>query len=198
MFNEYYFTESQEEPVYFSIITLNNAVETSLYKGKQLVRRNSLQRGIHLLQKDNISLKVHIKWFKAIPELKIDNNIVEPVKLKRKELRNKLEELNYFNELNPKVLPKEPFKISSLTTPAILLGIGILWQVLTNHKGKLWEIPSMILFFITSIYLFGSLIDKVPERYMDSTTKGKYKFLIGMAGMISTQIILSKLITILR
>lgn len=197
MFNEYYYIEKTEEPVYFSIITLNNSVETSLYKGKRLEIRKSLQRGIHLLRKDNLSLKIQIKWFRVIPELKIDNEVVSLVKVNRKELRNKLKEHNITNELNPKTLPKEPIKITSLKTPGIIIIIGTIWQILMEDKAGFWQIPSMILFIIAYVSLFGNRIDKIPQRRMDDETKVKFKFIVGIAGMAITQIIISKLASVL-
>lgn len=198
MFNEYYYIDRLEKPIYFSIITLNNSVETTLYSGNQLLRRKSLQRRIHILQKDEIELKVHIKWFKVIPELRVNNDIQIPEKLKRNELKRKLQFLNIHNELNPREFPKEPFKIKSLRTPLILIAIGSIWQVLLGTKGRFWEIPSMIIFVIAYIYLFGGLIDKVPERHMDNETKGKFKFVLGIAGMIVTQIIIGKILNLTK
>lgn len=198
MFNDYYYIDKLEPPIYFSIITLNNAVETTLYQGNKLIKRKSLQKGVHILEKDNLKLKVQIKWFKAIPELRQDNVIIIPQKLKRKELRIKLKEHNISNELNPKEVAKKPFKILSLKAPAILLSIGALWQIIFDGKGKFWDVPSMIIFVIAYIYLFGSFIDKVPDRHMDEETKGKFKFIIGIVGMIFTQIIIGKLITLFK
>lgn len=198
MFNEYYYIDRLEKPIYFSIITLNNSVETTLYSGKQLLRRKSLQRGIHILQKDDITLKVDIKWFKVIPELRVNNEIQILEKIKRKELKRKLHFLKIHNELNPKEIPKEPFKIRSIKTPIILITIGSIWQVLIGTKGKFWEIPSMIIFVIAYIYLLGGLIDKVPDRHMDNETKGKFKFIIGIAGMILTQIIIGKILNLTK
>ena len=198
MFNEYYYLNRSEAPIYFSIITLNNSVEITLYAGNQLLKRKSLQRGIHILQKDNIKLKVHIKWFKVVPELKVNSEITKPEKLKRKELRRKLKLFKINNELNPKEIPKAPFKIKSLKTPLVLITIGSIWQVQFGTKGKFWEVPSMIIFVIAYIYLFGNLIDNVPDRHMDNETKGKFKFLIGIAGMIGTQIIISKILNLTK
>lgn len=198
MFNEYYYIDRFEKPIYFSIITLNNSVETTLYFGKQLLERKSLQRGIHILQKDDIKLKVDIKWFKVIPELRVNQEILIPEKIKRKELKRKLQFLNIHNELNPREFPKTPFKIKSLETPLILIAIGSIWQVLIGTKGKFWEIPSMIIFVIAHIYLFGGLIDKVPDRHMDNETKGKFKFIIGITGMILTQIIIGKILNLIK
>ena len=198
MFNEYYYIDRLENPIYFSIITLNNSVETTLYSGKQLLRRKSFQRGIHILQKDGIKLKVDIRWFKVIPELRVNNEIQIPEKIKRKELKRKLQFLKIHNELNPREFPKTSFKIKSLKTPLILIVIGSIWQVLIGTKGKYWEIPSMIIFVIAYIFLFGGLIDKVPERHMDNETKGKFKFILGIAGMILTQIIIGKILNLTK
>ena len=196
MFNEYYYTNEFEEPIYFSIITLNNSVETSLYIGNKLVRRKSLQRGIHQLIKNEVSLKIQIKWFKAIPKLRVNNQLVEAQKLKRKQLRVKLAELGITNEINPKILPKEPYNYRKLIVPLILITIGVIWGFLTDGRGKFWDIPAMLLFLIAYIQLFGGLIEKVSDRHMNSETKGKLKLIIGVAGMIFTQILIEKIINL--
>ena len=198
MFNEYYYIDKLEKPIYFSIITLNNSVETTLYAGKQLLRRKSLQRGIHILQKDDIKLKIDIKWFKVLPELRVNNELQVPEKIRRKELKRKLQFLKIHNELNPRETPKTSFKLRSIKTPLLLIIIGSTWQVLIGTKGKIWEIPSMILFVIAYIYLFGGIIDKIPDRHMDNETKGKFKFLFGIAGMILTQIIIGKILNLTK
>lgn len=194
MFDEYYYTDLTETPIYFSIITLNNSVETTLYKGNKLIVRKSLQKGIHILKKKDVELKVKLKWFEATPELRVNGKIVSPQKVKRKELREKLKVLKITNELNPKSNIDDKRNFIYLKTPVILLSIGAIWQVTFNEKGKLWAIPSMIIFFIAFIYLFGSIIDRIPERYLDSETKVKIKFLLGFAGMVSTQMIINKII----
>jgi len=194
MFDEYYYTAQVETPIYISIITLNNSVETTIYTGNKLAKRKSLKRGIHILEIQDIRLKVQIKWFSVILELKVNNEIINLQKLKRKVLRKKLQELQITNELNPKKKPRKPFKISSLKTPAFLLTIGIVLQISTRGKSNLWEIPSMILYITTYIYLFSSLIDRIPDRHVDIETKGKLKLLIGLAGMIFTQIFIDKVI----
>ena len=198
MFNEYYYINILGKPIYISIITLNNSVETTLYLGNRLLRRKSLQRGIHILQKDNIKLKVDIKWFKVIPELIINNEIQILEKIKRKELKSKLNYLKIHNELNPREIPKTPFNIRSIKTPLILIIIGSIWQVLIGTKGKFWEIPSIIIFVIAYIYLFGGLIDKIPDRHMNDETKGNFKLILGIAGMILTQIIIGKILNLTK
>lgn len=191
---DYYYIDHDNNPIYFSIIAINNAYEATVYKGDKLVIRNSFQRGTHIFKKENISLKVQTKMLKFISELQIDDAIVTPQKLKRKELRNKLQELGIVNEINPKVLPKKPFNIMDYKIPLVLLVIAIIWQVLVHGKGKFWDVPAMILFVVAYIGLFGGLIDRVPERYMDTSTRGKFKLIIGVVGMVLTQILISKLI----
>jgi hypothetical protein len=134
----------------------------------------------------------------VIPELRVNNEIQIPEKIKRKELKSKLQFLNINNELNPRESPKKPFKVKSLKTPLILIVIGSIWQVSIGTKGKFWEVPSMIIFVIAYIYLFGGLIDKVPDRHMDNETKGNFKFIIGIAGMILTQIIIGKILNLTK
>lgn len=198
MFNEYYFVDKLEQPIYFSIITLNNSIESTLYVGNQLIRRKSHYYGIHVLQKDDIKLKVHVKAFKVIPELSVNNEILKPEKLKRKELRKKLDLLSINNELNPRKIPKKPFEIKSFRMPLVLIFIGGICQVLINSKVKFGEIPSMILFFIAYIYLFSGSIDKLPERLINKDTKGKLKFIVGIAGMIVTKILISKMLNLIK
>lgn len=198
MFNEYYYLDHFGGPIYISIITLNNAEETSIYKGNRLILRKSLRKGNHLLQKDNISLNLEIKTFKVIPELRVDNQLVTPVKLKRKELKNKLAELNINNDINPKLQPKEPFKFKSIITPIIFILIGALPRILTQDKVRILLIPSMIIFFVASIYLFGGLVNRIPERHADDRTKGKLKFLIGIAGLILIEVIISNIENLLK
>ena len=198
MFNDYYYLErEEEEAIYFSIITINNAVETSLYQGRRLLSRQSLQRGVHLLKKDKLSLKVQIKWFKVIPELKIDGEVYVPEKLKRKELQKKLATLNIHNEINPKEIPKEPFQLKSIISPLIIITLGALWQWLSHDWGKLWGIPNLILYFIASISLFGSLVDRIPKRHINDETRGKLMLIIGIFGMMTTLTLIDKLIILL-
>jgi len=194
MFNEYYYTDLYQEPIYVSILTLNNSVETTLYIGSKLARRQSLQRGLHVLEKDDVKLKLKIKWFEAIPELTIADEKVELKKIKRKDLREILITLGINNALNPKEKPKKAFDIKKLRGPFFLIVAGTIWEVLTQDMGQLWNVPSMLIFTIAYVIVFSPLIDKVPERHMDTDTKGKFKFILGIGAMIFTQIIIDKLV----
>ncbi len=193
MFNEYYITTKYKEPIYFSIITINQSAETSLYIGNKIARRNSLQRGFHVLEKDNIQLKLQLKMFKAIPELYVDNEKVDVEKVKRKELRTILENLNIHNELNPKKVPRKPFNYRKLIAPGILIFLGALWQYAMRNFSGFWEIPSLLFYIIAYFQLFSPLVDRVPDRHMDEETKGKFKLLAGIGLMILTQILVSYL-----
>jgi len=194
MFNIYYITTDYEEPIFFSIITINKTEETSLYIGKKLVRRKSLQEGFHILKKDNIELRLQIKLLKVLPELYIDNKKIEIQKQKRNEIQKILNDFNIYNDINPKKKPKQTFQYKKLKTPIILLFLGGLWQITMEKHGKFWEIPSIILFMTAYYQLFSPLIDKIPERYLDEETKGKFKLISGFIFMIITQIIIDKLI----
>ncbi|MEO1260511.1 MAG: hypothetical protein AAFZ15_17070 [Bacteroidota bacterium] len=194
MFNEYYYTASADEPIYCSIITLNNSVETSLYKGKKLLVRKSLQIGIHQLKKEDIELRVQIKWFKVIPELRINNKLIAFQKLKRKQLRSKLIDYGINNEINPKKQPKEPFNYRRLRFPSILILLGITWDVFTKGKGKFWDIPSMIIFVIAYAMIFSPLVDRIPDRHLNTETKGKLKLVTGIVGMGLTQVLIRKIL----
>lgn len=149
--------------------------------------------GQHQLVKDNMDLHIQLKWFKVILELRIDNEPVPFRKVKRKELKAKLMDLGITNEINPNVGPKEPFNYRRLKGPFILITVGVTWQVLTEGSGKFWEVPAMILFIIAYAQIFSPVIDRVPDRHLDADSKGKFKFLAGMAGMIITLIITSKI-----
>jgi len=193
MFNEYYITTKYEEPIYFSIITINKSAETSLYFGNKIVRRKSLQRGFHVLEKDNVQLKLQLKMFKALPELYIDNKKVDVEKIKRKELRAILEELNIHNALNPKKVPRQPFNFRKLIAPGILIFLGALWQYLMRNFSGFWEIPSILFYIIAYFQIFSPMINRVPDRHMDEETKGKFKLLVGFGFMILTQVLVSYL-----
>ncbi len=169
-------------------------VEVSLYEGKRLLRRKSLDTGIHVLKNNGIYLKVQLKWFKVIPELRIEEQKIELKKLKRKELGILLSEQNIHNELNPRKSPKKPFNYGKLKIAVVLIVIGVLWTIMIKDKGKFWSIPSTLIFIIAFFQISSPLIEKVPERFMDSETKGKFKLILGIAGMIATQIIIGKLI----
>lgn len=194
MFYDLYITTKYEEPIYFSIIALSKSVEVSLYIGKKLVRRKSLQRGLHVLEKDNIKLKVQLKTFKAIPELSIENEKIEVEKLKRKDFIKILTDLNIHNELNPIKKAPQAFNYKKLIAPSILIFIGTICQLTISNNGKFYEVPSMLFFIIAYYQLFSPLINKVPQWHMDDETKGKFKFLAGLGFMILTHILIDELI----
>ena len=68
---------------------------------------------------------------------------------------------------------------------------------MTDGKGRFWEIPSMIILIIAYVYLFGGLIDRIPERHVDGETRGKLKFIVGLAGMAATQISIDKILNLI-
>ena len=187
MFNEYYYSNKFKEPIYCSIITLNNAVETTLYIGNKLARRKSLQRGFHVLSKDDVKLKLRLKWLKAIPEFWIDNQKVVFQKLKRKELRKELKRLNIHNEINPRERPRAPYDYRQLITPTILIFCGIIWQLLTTKLGNSWWIPSALFLVIGYFQIVSPLIDKIPDRHIPEETRVQLKLILSIVSMILTQ-----------
>lgn len=141
----------------------------------------------HILSKDGVELKIQLKLFKAIPELWIEKEQVELKKLRRKELREVLIGLQIHNEINPRVLPKEPYDYKQLITPVILVLCGSFWHYFTNHLGRFWWIPSALFLVIGYFQLISPLVDKIPDEYIDDETRGKLKLLISIVGMILTQ-----------
>lgn len=194
MFNEYYYTEINQELVYCSIITLNNAVETSLYIGKRLVKRHSLQEGVHQLKEGHVELTIQITKNKVVAALKINDEVVEFQKLSRKEIGAKLAANGINNELNPEQKAKAPFNYRQFGLTLFLIILGVIWDVFTLDKGKYWSIPSMIILSIAYFQIFSPLLDRVPERYMDISTRGKFKLVFSVGGMILTQILVSTII----
>lgn len=195
MYNNYYYSDQFSEPIYLSVITINKAVETTLYVGSKLVLRKSLYLGsAEVFRKDNLLLNIQLKWFKVILNLQRDGEPVALDKLSRKELRMKLQALNIHNELNPNSEAEPPLEYQYLKTPLILLAAGLIWDFLTSGRGGLSDIPAMILLVIAYYQIFSPLIDRVSDRYMDVDTKSKFKLLAGLAGMILTQILIDKLI----
>ncbi len=187
MNHQYYFTEYNNELIYISLLYINDGVEASLYIGNKLVTRKSFQRGIFILSKSNIKLKLHIKYFKIFLDVTIDNQKVQLQKVKRKELQTKLRSLNITNELNPK--PKAPISInySKLKTPIILIIIGLVNQILTLERGGIWELPFPFFYFIGYCLLFSPYINQIPVRHLGSEeTRGQLKFLAGFVAMFIT------------
>jgi len=193
MFNEYYFSENEMGLVYFSVISMNNTIESSLYVGDELVKRKSLKRGVHLIEKGNVSLRLEIKLFKLVPELRIDNEIVPIEKVRRKHLRQKLKNLEITNELNPIARVPKPFNIGDYKTPIILITLGIIWQIIVIDKTNKWEIPSTILMFIGYVMIFSPLIERIPDRHADEATKGKVKLIVGLFSWGLTQLVVDGL-----
>lgn len=194
MFYEFYYTDQHEEPIYCSIITEDENHEASLYIGNKLVKRQSVKKGVHVLKKDDVILNLVMHRFSTAPALKINNESVELPKVKRKEIKAKLTALGIHNEINPRPEPKEPFKISSIIVPLIIIGIGIGLQLLTRNMHKFWQIPSMILMVIAYFQLSSPLINKIPNRFLDTATSGKFKLIFGIAGMALTQDLIHKVI----
>ncbi len=195
MYTKYcYYKEETGNPIYFSIIPINKYIEVSLYEGKNLVKRKSLNSGMEVLKNNDVSLKVQIGFLKATPELRINNKIVVPQKLKRKELRNKLEELGINNEINPIPVPSKPFDFKSLKVPMILLVIGLIWETIIIGKHKLWEIPSILILILAYIMMFGNLIDRIPDRHMNQNAKSQTKLVVGILGAMLTKTIFDKIV----
>ena len=158
MVHEYHYTKIDEELIYISIITLNNSYETSLYIGKQLVRRKSFHRGLHVIQKDNINLRIRIKLFKTIPEMRIDGKEVSLRKIKRKELRKLLDEANIYNEINPQKKAAKPFKARKLFVPALFIIPGIIGTIYAPGMGKVMKFFFLFLLVIGGFLLFSPLL----------------------------------------
>ncbi len=197
MFDCYYYKDPQDKPVYFSIRLVDEAYEISLYQGNRLLKRKSTQnRGTHLLDKDEFKLKVILKLFKSIPELKIKGEVVDIQKLKRKALRKILQEHSITNDLNPKKIPLKPFKLASIKFPLMLLGIAIIIRTTLRNKGAFSELPSIILCTLAYMNMFGSLVDRIPDWHLDNKNKPKLKFLLGFIGAILTMIILDLIINL--
>jgi len=164
MFNEYYFSENEMGLVYFSVISMNNTIESSLYVGDELVKK-----------------------------LRIDNEIVPIEKVRRKHLRQKLKNLEITNELNPIARVPKPFNIGDYKTPIILITLGIIWQIIVIDKTNKWEIPSTILMFIGYVMIFSPLIERIPDRHADEATKGKVKLIVGLFSWGLTQLVVDGL-----
>lgn len=186
MITEYYCTNEYNKLIYCSFISYNYRVETTLYVGNKLVKRKSLERGIHVLEKDTIKLKCQIKWFKTIPELWFGNKNLALKKLSRKNLRKELANLNIHNEINPKEQIKEPYDYRQLTTPIILLFVGIICQLLTNPHETFWKITVSLLYIIACFQISSPLVEKIPHRYLDESGKIQLKLIGGIVGMANT------------
>lgn len=197
MFDCYYYKDPQGEPVYFSIRIVDEVYEISLYQGNSLLKRKSARnRGLHILEKDDFKLKVILKLFKSIPELKIQGNIVDIQKIKRKALRKVLQDHNITNELNPKKIPLKPFKLASIKLPLILLLIGIIIRSVFRNTGAFSELPGIILFTLAYMNIFGSLVNRIPDWHLDTKNKAKFKFIVGFVGAILTMISLEFIINL--
>ncbi len=194
MFGDYYYTEEFPELIYFSMLPWQDSTEISLYVGDEIVRRQTVGRGSHQLVKDDIVLNVKINWLKTVPELRIEDRVIEIKKVKRSQLAAKLEQLGINNEINPKILPAEPYNFRKLMLPLLFVLIGTVWQIFTIGKGKFWDVPAMLLFFIAYYQLFGDLINKVSERFMDANMKSTFKIVLAGGTMILSLVLISKIL----
>jgi len=198
MFNEYYIVNHRGEIIYFSIITMNETHETSLYSGASLLKRASIEHGVHLLTSEDVKLRIELKWFSIKPELRIDDTVVEHRKLKRKELREILKANQITNEINPKEKPKEPFKLSEYKTQIIFILIGTLLSFLSlayeTPENKLLLIVPMIILASAYYSLFAGFINKVPDYRLDEKGKSTLKLLGGLGGMIITMMFLEEFV----
>ena len=137
MYNQYYIVYYQGEIIYFSVISMNEAHQISLYKGRTLLRQRSIDYGdpqLIVAIDEDIKLKISFKWLKIVPELRINGEIVNHEKLKRKELRKVLVKHEITNEINPKVKPKEPFKLSNHKIELIFILIGSVLMIFADMR----------------------------------------------------------------
>ncbi len=194
MFNEYRYVKYQDRHIYYSLSTFEDHFEVSLYIDDKLVNRKSVPKGIHLVQHGDVAVRLEVTLLKVHAELTIGTEKVDAKKIKKKELQSILGELNIFNEINPRPVPREPFNPRKLILPSLLIILAIVLQVLTTGMGKLWGIPSILLLIIAYWQVLSPLFNKVPDRFMDENTRWKFKLASALACMILTQIIVEKII----
>lgn len=194
MFDEYRYTKHNDRHIYYSLSTFENHIEVSLYIDDKLVNRKSASKGIHLVQHADVTVRLEVSLLKVRSELSIGNEKIEAKKIRKKELQSILGELNIYNEINPRPVPREPFNPRKLILPVFLIILGIVLQIITTGMGKLWGIPSIILLIIAYAQLLSPLFNKVPDRFMDENTRWKFKLGAALACMIVTQMIVEKLL----
>lgn len=186
---DFYYTKRNNEHIYYSILSVEGRIEVSLYIGNKLVKRGSFLNGMHLIQHDDIILKLEIKSLKVLEELTIANEKIETQKLNHKDLMTILTDLNIYNEINPKAKPPIVYNIKSIIISLILIIIGITLQILTKGKGKIWSLMVMVILIFAYYPLFSPLLDKVPDKLMDENTRNNFKFLVAIGFMILTMVI---------
>lgn len=130
-----YYTEIDGQKIYFLLKVIDGHYELSLYKDNKLVRRTSVKKGTHILSHENIVLHVYVSTFKLKVQLKIDGEVVEFKKMRRKTVRAILSEAHIYNDVNLENVPDEPLTIKSLGMPFLLVVVGfLLVYYLTGSK----------------------------------------------------------------
>ena len=180
MVHEYHYTKDHDELIYLSVITLNNSYETSLYIGKKLVRRYSFMRGVHLLKKDNVEVKIQIKFLSTKPQLKIDGKEVKLHKIRRKELRRILDNNGIYNDINPSKKEQPRRNPKSIFRSFIFIALGVLGLVLFNEGGKFIYMLSMLMLLIGGFMFTSPLVNIIPERHLNDEGKVKIKIVLGL------------------
>lgn len=187
MYKDFYYTKWNNELIYFSIISWGETEEISLYRGKRLLSRQSLRGYKYTVEREDISLYVDLESSKIVAELLVDNQNVKLQKVKRKVLKNLLEERNIHNQINPQPQSRAPFDYRSYIAPGILMAIGFCWNFI-GEGYKFFELPLLIVFTVAYIHLFGDFFDRIPKIQIDDDNKMKLKFIASFVATIFTQI----------
>jgi len=182
----YYHTNLDGKLIYVTAIALNRSVEVSLYEENKLLKRNSFYYGSHIMTHENFELQLYFK-IKSKLSLHLNGQELELNKVKRKELKAVLSDRGYYNEINPRTKPKEPFNPRVFIPPIIFLLIGFAIHYFTIDGARFWFIPVAILYGIAYWILFAPLVEKIPDRHLDDETRGKVKFILALLPAMLTQ-----------
>lgn len=192
MFRQYYHTKYNNDHIYYSLINNEQYLEVSLYINNKLVKRKSIPQGIHLIEHDDIKIKLNAKLFKIENNFSIANQKIDIKKLNRKEIIPILKELGYYNDINPRPIQHEPFKINSIFIPLLFILLVNIIDLVYENKSKLWGTFSIIILVMAYFQLFAPVINRIPITYIEEDEKGKVKFLVAFFSMVLTQITISK------
>lgn len=161
-----YFTEIAGQKVYLLFKVFDRQYELSLFVDNRLVQRMTVGNGAHVLKHENKEVIVHISSFKLNVELKVDGKDVEFNNIKRKEIKAILTEAQIFNDVNPEVVPDEPFSFGSLIFPILVGAVGFLLDYFVT-SSKFTSLISTILYGIAIALILSVFRSRKPFKNLE-------------------------------